>query len=230
MSSVLTKNPNQLVYRVTMVHISLYYHERGPQLQAVLCMFSTGCAPFSFSQCRLASSSCFLCTGMLQKTPWKKLELPEVKHTLLLWEGGEEKKKRENRKLDKRIYKKLSFSCSKRARMLTQDAPSSVFPWGLCRQKVLPTHNWKVDTLAVVHQLRWCPRLGKKGTALAKHQNKKSKPAKNESSLRPVAATPAMDLSICLNTRLACPSAWCHWRRGTVWMNKARPSKASSEI
>lgn len=57
--------------------------------------------------------------------------------------------------------------------MLTQDAPSSVFPWGLCRQKVLPTHNWKVDTLAVAHRLRRCPRLGKKGTALAKHQNKK---------------------------------------------------------
>lgn len=80
--------------------------------------------------------------------------------------------------------------------MLTQDEPSSVFAWGPCKQKVLPTHNWKVDTLAVVH---WCKMMSwtrQERYSISKAPKQKSKPAKNKSSLRPVVATPAMELGI----------------------------------
>lgn len=98
------QKPNQLVHRVSMVHIILYCHDRASQLQALLSMFSSGCAPFSISWCHL-SSFCFLCIGMWQKIPWKP-GIARSKWTLLLWEGGEERDKGETKMLDKKIYKK----------------------------------------------------------------------------------------------------------------------------
>ena len=102
--------------------------------------------------------------------------------SLLHCEGGEERDRTESRKLDKRKYRKsilLMFKKSKN--MLPQDQPSPPFLQGPCKQKVLPIHSYSCKSDNVpLHQLlytgvRCCPGLDKKGTALAKHQNKTAK-------------------------------------------------------
>lgn len=126
----------------------------------------------------------------------------------LHFEGGEERDSREDRKLDKRMYRKsilLMFKKSKN--MVPQDQLSPPFPWGPCKQKVLPTHSCKSDNVPLYQVsytgVRCSPGLHKKGTALAKHQN-------NKRSLRPAVATPALELGICLDTTWLAQSACCH--------------------
>lgn len=102
--------------------LDLCYHDRTPGLQAVLCMFSTGSIPFSFYWHQSASSSCFLCTSMKQKTPGKKLELLDEntwgrRFTFTLW--GRDR--RETRRLNKSIYMKSLVIFKKSKNMLPQD-------------------------------------------------------------------------------------------------------------
>lgn len=105
------KIPKQSVYRVSTVHIILYYHDRAPQLQAILCMFSTGCVHFpvpdTISHHPPASSA--LACG---KRSHEKLELPEVNTHFY---SGRERRRGTKERIESRYIRNLSFTCSKRA-------------------------------------------------------------------------------------------------------------------
>lgn len=121
---------------------------------------------------------------------------------------SEERDRGENRQLDNGIYRKsilLMFKKSKN--ILPQDHPSPYFPWGPCKQKVLHTYSCKSDNVPL-HQMlykgvRHYLGLGKKGTALAKHQNKTAK-QQTTKALQTSSMNSRTELCICLDTSLAC--------------------------